>query len=312
MSARGCELKFERLSKLEKVWKDLFNTAGNASPFCSYEWFSALARNVLGLDPEVTVFQDGTDVIGILAATVSSEEIRSIADERVTDLNDLLSLPGQEKKIAETLADFVLEKGLRLDLFPFEVDSALIVGLRCRLDEIKVDRKDTCPLLELPPTWDDYLRDLDGKSRHELRRKMRRINETVLHDVKSADVDILFRLMTVSDNSKKEFLTPDIMAFFKELINAFDRNGWLRLRALYSDDKPVGIILAFALKGRVFLYNMGFDPAYRHMSPGIMAVALDIQSAISEGYEYYDFLRGDEGYKYRFGAHERYTVRLTR
>jgi len=102
------------------------------------------------------------------------------------------------------------------------------------------------------------------------------------------------------------------VAFFKELIDAFDRNGWLRLRALYSDGKPVSIILAFALKGRVFLYNMGFDPAYRHISPGIMAVALDIHSAISEGYEYYDFLRGDEDYKYRFGARERHTVRLMR
>jgi CelD/BcsL family acetyltransferase involved in cellulose biosynthesis len=43
-----------------------------------------------------------------------------------------------------------------------------------------------------------------------------------------------------------------------------------------------------------------------------MAVALDIHSAISEGYKYYDFLRGDEDYKYRFGAHERYTVRVMR
>lgn len=312
MSVRGCELKVERLSKLKKVWKNLFNMASNASPFSSYEWFSALARNVLNLDPEVIVFREGTDVIGILAAAVSSDEIRSIGDERVTDLNDLLFLPGQEKKIAETLADFVSEKKLTLDLFPLEVDSALRVGLRCRLDEIKVDREDACPLLELPSTWDDYLRGLDAKSRHELRRKMRRLNDTVLHDVKSADVDILFRLMTVSDNSKKEFLTPDIMAFFIELTNAFDRNGWLRLRALYSDGKPVGIIFAFALRGRVFLYNMGFDPAYRQISPGIMAVALDIRSAISEGYEYYDFLRGDEDYKYRFGARERYTVRLMR
>ena len=312
MSARGCELKVERLSKLEKVWKDLFNMASNASPFSSYEWFSALARNVLSLDPEVIVFREGTDVIGILAATVSNDEIRSLGDERVTDLNDLLALPGQEKKVAETLADFVSEKGLRLDLFPLEVDSDLHTGLRCRLDKIKVDRKDACPLLELPQSWDDYLQGLDGKSRHELRRKMRRINETVLHDVKSADVDILFRLMTVSDNSKKEFLTPDIMAFFKELMNLFERNGWLRLRALYRDGKPVGIILAFALKSRVFLYNMGFDPAYRQISPGIMTVALDIHSAISEGYEYYDFLRGDEDYKYRFGARERYTVRLMR
>ncbi len=312
MSGRVCELNVERLSKVEKVWKELFEKAKNPSPFTSYEWFSAMASNLLGLDPAIIVFRDGGNFLGILAATVTGDIVRSIGDERVTDLSDILCLPGHENTIAETLADFVRQNDLGLDLFPLEVNSALVVGLKDRLPEVSVENKDLCPLLELPRTWDDYLLGLDGKSRHELRRKMRRINGTVIRDVKSADIGILFRLMIVSDNSKEEFLTPGIMAFFKELTERFDRNGWLRFRALFFDHDPVGILLAFALKGRVFLFNMGFDPEYRRVSPGIMTIALDIQSAISEGYEYYDFLRGDEDYKYRFGAKARYTVRMTR
>ncbi|MDH4211003.1 MAG: GNAT family N-acetyltransferase [candidate division WOR-3 bacterium] len=312
MSGRACELKVERLSTIEKVWKELFKKAKNPLPFTSYEWFSVLASNLLGFDPEIIVFRDGGVVVGILAATVTRDVVRLVGDERVTDLNDILCLPGHENRITETLAEFVRQNELGLDLFPLEVNSALVVGLKDQLPEVSVEKKDLCPLLELPRTWDDYLRELDSKSRHELRRKMRRINGTVIRDVKSADIDILFRLMTVSDNSKEEFLTPGIMAFFKELTERFDRNGWLRFRALVFDCNPVGAILAFVLKGRVFLYNMGFDPEYRRISPGIMTIARDIQSSISEGYEYYDFLRGDEDYKYRFGAKERYTVRVTR
>jgi CelD/BcsL family acetyltransferase involved in cellulose biosynthesis len=312
MSGRACELKVERLSAVEKVWRELFEKAANPSPFTSYEWFSALARHVLKLDPDVVVFHNGSIVFGILAASITRDGVRSIGDERVTDLYDVLFMPGYENVVTETLADFVIQRGLGFDLFPLEVNSVLTAGLQERLSEISVEKKDLCPLLELSVTWDDYLHCLDGKSRHELRRKMRRINGAAISDVKSADIDILFRLMSISDSSKDEFLTPGIVAFFRELTDLFDRNGWLRLRALIFERNLVGIILAFAFKRCVYLYNMGFDPQYRHLSPGIMTVAFDIQSAISQGYEYYDFLRGDEEYKYRLGAKERYTMRVAR
>ena len=310
MSGRACELKFERLSNVEEIWRDLFEKAENPSPFISYEWFSTLAKHLLKLDPDVAVFHDGNIVFGILGASVIDGAVRSIGDERVTDLNDILCLPGREDTVAQTLADFVSQKGLGLDLFPLEIDSTLSTGLRDRLSGISADRKDLCPLLTLPLTWDDYLRGLDGKSRHELKRKMRRINGAVVCDVKSADIDILFGLMSLSGAGKEEFLTPEIRSFLRELTELFDQKGWLRLRVLVFDQKPVGIILTFAHKVRVYLYNMGFDPLYRQLSPGIATVALDIRSAISEGYEYYDFLRGDEDYKYRLGGEERYTIRM--
>jgi len=312
MSGRACELKFERLSTVEEIWKELFEKAENPSPFTSYEWFSTLAKHLLKIDPDIAVFHDGNVVFGVLGATVTHDAVRAIGDERVTDLYDILCLPGYEHTVTETLAEFVMQRGLGLDLFPLEIDSALAVGLRDRLSGISVGRKDLCPLLILPLTWDDYLHGLDGKSRHELRRKMRRINGAVMRDVKSADIDVLFRLMSMSGVEKDKFLTPEIMVFLRELAYLFDQKGWLRLRILVFEQNPVGIILAFARKGRIYLYNMGFDPLYRQLSPGIMAVAFDIQAAITAGYEYYDFLRGDEDYKYRLGAEERYTIRMKR
>jgi CelD/BcsL family acetyltransferase involved in cellulose biosynthesis len=57
---------------------------------------------------------------------------------------------------------------------------------------------------------------------------------------------------------------------------------------------------------------MGHNIELRSLSPGIVTVALDIRSAIDERYKYYDFLRGDEEYKYRLGAVKRYTVRVSR
>lgn len=313
MSAHACVLKTERLSALENVWKDLFDSIRTLSPFMSYEWFYVLARHLLKSDPEILVFRKkGGTVVGIIAATVVRERVELVGDERVTDLNGLLCVPGYEKEVTETFAEFVRQRDLGLDLFPLEADSMLVAGLKDQMPEVSVEKKDLCPLLDLPRTWDDYLGNLDGKSRHELRRKMRKINGTVIQDVKSVGIEDLFRLMTVSDSNKERFLTPGILAFFKDLTETFGRKDWLRMRALAADKQTVGMILAFALRERIYLYNMGFDPEYRSISPGIMTIALDIQSAINEGYDYYDFLRGDEDYKYRLGAKERYTMRIKR
>jgi hypothetical protein len=312
MSARDCVLKTERLSRLGGVWKELFTLAQGTTPFVSYEWFRVLARNLLTADPEVLVFTERDVVKGIIPATIRDGAMRSVGDERVTDLNDMICVPGYERRIAGAIADTVRERGLNMDLSPLETDSGLVIHLKDFLPDVVIKKADTCPLLDLTATWGDYLDGLDGKSRHELRRKMRKVNGTVLHDVKDEYMNDLFRLMELSDNNKKRFLQPDILAFFKELADVFRRKNWLRVRRAVLDDRSIGMIFAFTFRERVYLYNMGFDPAYRSISPGIVTVALDIRSAISEGCKYYDFLRGHEAYKYRLGAKERYTVRITR
>ena len=88
--------------------------------------------------------------------------------------------------------------------------------------------------------------------------------------------------------------------------------GWLRLRGTYLSDTLISILFSFQMENTVYLYNSGFDPAYAHLSPGIVNICQDIQSAILEGITQYDFLRGDERYKYQFGADDRATVRILR
>ncbi|UCD19325.1 MAG: GNAT family N-acetyltransferase [candidate division WOR-3 bacterium] len=312
MSAHGCVLSVERLSALGKIWHRLFADARNPSPFVSYEWFSVLGRHILLSDPEVMLCRSNGKVVGVLPAAIQDSTLKFIGDERVTDLSGMVCATGYEEEVVGAVADFIKSRDLKVDLFPVEEDSILAGCLRKKLPELSVKKKDVCPLLHLPNTYDEYLKGLDGKSRHELRRKMRRINGTAVEDVKTKSIVSLFELMAASDDSKKRFLTPVIMSFFRDLACNFERLGWLRMRALYFNGRTIGIVFAFSLKERVYLYNMGFDPEYRRMSPGIMTIALDIQSAISEGYGYYDFLRGDEDYKYRFGAKERYTLRITR
>ena len=56
-------------------------------------------------------------------------------------------------------------------------------------------------------------------------------------------------------------------------------------------------------KGRLLIYNSGYDPAnYAELSPGIVLTSYIIEDAIKRSLKVFDFLQGNEVYKYRFGA----------
>ena len=59
------------------------------------------------------------------------------------------------------------------------------------------------------------------------------------------------------------------------------------------------------------LYNLGYDPAAKPWSPGVVATAMAIRRAIEQGCAVYDLLRGREAFKYRLGARDRAIYRMT-
>jgi CelD/BcsL family acetyltransferase involved in cellulose biosynthesis len=69
--------------------------------------------------------------------------------------------------------------------------------------------------------------------------------------------------------------------------------------------------LSFEYNRRFLLYNSGFDPdAYSHLSPGWVLLAYTIQYAIAVGCKVFDFMQGDEEYKYRFGSDDYAVMRV--
>jgi CelD/BcsL family acetyltransferase involved in cellulose biosynthesis len=303
-------MRAEALSGTEAVWEKLFRVSPGATPFLSFDWFRNLSRHLLKYDPQVLILSKDKVVVSIIPAMATDRTLVLIGDERVTDLNGMLYARGYESSIIECLVEYTAAHALGVDLYPLEKNSPLVTGIGEHIKGIIVKPNDTCPLLELAGTWEGYLAGLDGKARHELKRKIKKANGVTLKDIQPSNIQMLFQLMAQSVEEKEIFLNEDTMAFFKDLANAFYMKGWLRMRAAAIDENILGIIFAFGYGRRVFLFNMGFAPELRHLSPGIVTVALDIKSAIEQGYHYYDFLRGNEDYKYRLGASKRHTVRI--
>ena len=79
------------------------------------------------------------------------------------------------------------------------------------------------------------------------------------------------------------------------------RAGGARLWFPDSGRAPIAAFLCLEYGGTVGLYNSGFDPTRARLAPGIVLLAHVIRDAIERGFAIFDFLRGEEPYKYAFG-----------
>jgi CelD/BcsL family acetyltransferase involved in cellulose biosynthesis len=87
------------------------------------------------------------------------------------------------------------------------------------------------------------------------------------------------------------------------------QTGWLDLAIMEIDKQPAAAYFSYNYRKRIYLYNSGYDPKFGSYSAGIALLAYRIHKAINQGCEYFDFLRGDEPYKYDFGAQQSHVYR---
>ena len=86
------------------------------------------------------------------------------------------------------------------------------------------------------------------------------------------------------------------------MFEEFGPDGPLRLSFLTVAGRRIAAEVHFEAGDRLMYYNAGTDPAARDLSPGVVMVERLVRRAIDRGLREVDFLRGDEPYKYEWGA----------
>lgn len=169
---------------------------------------------------------------------------------------------------------------------------------------------EVCPVVQLCGTFDEYLESLDSKQRREIRRKLRRaqgaeaeLKIVAAHDDLETAVNDFLDLLAKSTFEKREWLNDGRRAVFHDTAKAALKDGFLLLMFMEVSGKKASALFNFDYNGHVLVYNSGLDPAaFGPLSLGEVLTAKAIEWAIENGRTTFDFLRGDEAYKYRFGA----------
>jgi CelD/BcsL family acetyltransferase involved in cellulose biosynthesis len=261
--------------------------------------------------------RQGDTLIGIAPLLLKGTEAFFIGSPDVCDYLDFIIVPGKEVDFFNILLDELRRTGIRrLNLGPLRPNSTVLTYLKgiasdrnydvsCKVEDVSLE-------LDLPPTWQEYLRKLTQKQRHEINRKLRRLGEAgdihyrIIEDSESAShfIDIFLKLLRDSRQEKAIFLTPQMESFFTSLTKAMAQAGLLRFGILELNTLPVAAVMCFDYKNTVFLYNNGYDPQYSFLSVGLNSKVLCIKDSVERGRGKFDFLKGGEEYKYRLGGKE--------
>ena len=325
-------MKVEALSGFEALdegrWNALLGRAAHPSIFLSWQWQAAWTRAFLGGRPLhlLRVSDDAGTLAGLLPLYEESEGLcRLVGGVDVSDYLDLIVPSGLEEEVWQAVLQHRAGEAGEWDLHAIRAASPTReivprLGVASGLG-VEVETEDRCPVLELPSSWDGYLEGLSGKDRHELRRKMRKLErELPGTSVRSqaalegwdAALDEFLRLHRLSKVGKARFMDERMEAFFLDATRALAGAGWARLWFLDWNGAAVASFLCLEYAGSVGLYNSGFDPAHAKLAPGIVLLAHVIRDAIERGVPVFDFLRGEESYKYAFGPkpHDLFRIRV--
>lgn len=193
---------------------------------------------------------------------------------------------------------------LHLDSMPHEAAEVVRRGLAASGIEATPVRHEIAAVLALADTHEGYLAGLDKKQRHEVRRKRRRFDEAFggSHLERRADaLGSFVDMHRAAPGDKGEFMTDSMASFFEALLTA----GFVLDVVVTPSGDPVAAAFGYEDDDAYYLYNSAFDPAAGHASPGVVLVDLLIEHSIEDGKRRFDFLKGDEVYKFRLGAGER-------
>ena len=120
-----------------------------------------------------------------------------------------------------------------------------------------------------------------------------------------ADMELLMRLHDARwEGASRAFAGPR-RAFHHDFARQALERGWLRLRILELDDRPVAASLGFRFGGVESNYQTGRDPGFSESSVGFVLLCHSIREALEDGMREWRFLLGDEPYKGRFADHDR-------
>jgi len=304
-------------AELHPVWSALAAQRQPPTIFLTPEWI-AVARAHETTQP-ITL---GVGDRGIAALALEADGTITFAGGQLTDEQDVIAGPGADTAVAAGVARWIVAQDpprVRLEYVPEERPTldAIAPVLTEAGYRVTRGRQTVSPVLDLPRSYDAYVNSLDKTERHELRRKVRRLEAAGVARFRfarsaehAAMLDRFFALHRLSRGAKADFMSLAVERFFRDVADALAPLDRLRLGVLSFDGTDAAVLFGFALGPVIALYNAAYDPGLASLSVGIVSHAWAIREAIADGYTTYDLLRGGEPYKYDLGARERWLARL--
>jgi CelD/BcsL family acetyltransferase involved in cellulose biosynthesis len=331
----------DQFRALGEQWNALLAASPADNVFLSWEWISTW-WDVYGANSRLYVLSlrdDDGVLVGIaplrirrrsrLAGIVRLRVVEFIGTggDVTPEYLDLIARPGYEAAVADAVAD-VLTEDRAIDAIDLRVcpnTSVCLARLSERLGQqtrglVQLRHDSTCPAMRLPPSWEIYWASRSKNHRKKLREYERRcerelearVRLTATPEEIEPDMQTLTRLHHQRWNHRsRAFQSGQYREFHLRLARLLMKRQALRLFSMEAGPKVVASLYCFAYNGRFSYYQAGRDPDYARYRVGLVLLHRAIAQAISEGAHTFDFLSGDEDYKYTWADEQAVNLRLS-
>ena len=313
----------ERFHALGPAWSALCDASHQQSVFGSWEWMSCWwhhYRHRWKLRV-FTVMDGGGRLLGVVPLVrrlrfVGPIPIRCLSlmasEGAYASHLDVIAREEDRDAVTRLFVDYVHAHSRRWDVIDFRglaKGSALDSNLGAAPGRHWHSNERGCPYVDLPNDWEEYRRSLKKKVRRNLnyfenllRRECRSELRCRLAKTEAEVVQALDRLQEMHRRRIPDSALHDhtFAEFHKEFALSALEAGWLRLYSLEVGDTTIAVLYCLSYKGCVSAYLSGFDPVWARYSPGRQIAALAIRDAIEEGANLFDWMQGEDRYKYEW------------
>lgn len=330
-----CLTQESDFARLAPEWNELHSGAAAASVFNSWFWQYQWWQVYGGSQPlRLLVAQDGEQTLGILPLYVQRVQVLGMpvrmlrfvgtgGDTHPDDLGPVLA-NAREEEVAALLARaaLALPEADVVALNDIDPSSPFTRALERTAGAMRrahlAGTSQRIAYLDLPASWDEFLRSLNSDRRSRMRSARRKaaaahaLRFHVWSDAAELDTAVdrlveLHRKRWSESGGSNSFSTPEYVGFHRSVIKSAFLRGWLRLYCLELDGELAAITYCYRFRNRVFLMQAGFDPALARCNPGRVLLGYALEHAIGEGNTVFDFLRGEHRYKEELATGHRET-----
>jgi CelD/BcsL family acetyltransferase involved in cellulose biosynthesis len=313
-----CVTTLERARELEGDLWQLFARDPCATPFQAPAWWLSWAEQFAPAGAlRLLLARQGTRCVAAVPLTVAQqggERVLRWLGHGITDRLDAIVDPDAgEAPFARLVAELeglwrAVERVELEELPSASPQLPLWRALGARLTPGSI-----CPVLALDASGADLRQRLARSLSRNLSQTERRLANfgklrwEMAEGARSLDLlEAFIQLHSMRWRARGEpgvLAHPSVQAFHRAAAPSLIERGLLQLEVLYADARPLAA--TYVLRRRdAHLYLFGFDSSATRLSLGSLAIWRSIERAARDGLRRYDFLRGQERYKYAFGARD--------
>jgi CelD/BcsL family acetyltransferase involved in cellulose biosynthesis len=315
----------DAIGQIRDDWHRLFQGV-NCSPFLSWEWMSTWFEHFgEGRTAFLIKAYRNDKVIGLLPMIWSNDAFLGITKKKLSLMGDsaggadhleLICDPADYDEAFTAILRFLHERGdcdlIRFDSLSSEsrsIDLLRKMGSSSGngLSRFSMAMDGVCPQIDLSSGWETVLK--NGKRAANFKRRLKKLEKradfefrTVIAESEAGTAFERFLKLHQKrwEQSGGSELTghPRLVEFQRDLVVRMAKAGLARFDELWLDGECRSSVYGLDDGRTFYYYNSGYDLDYADLSVGLVLIGLSIKSAVERGNKLYDFLRGDETYKF--------------